>query len=393
MERECEAILRINQVSSATFQIEDKISLYIFTSHFMDQLTLTLKTGQQFTGESFGYFGETDGETVFNTGVTGYEETLSDPSYRGQILVITQPLVGNYGIPNDERDPFGILKYFESNQIHVRAILVSEYSKEFSHWKAVKSLGDWLKEKKIPGMSGIDTRALTQILREQGSTLGIIRQDANDKDFSKVIDPNDTNLVDEVSVKEIRTLTPKEKKKTVALIDCGVKNNIIRCFLKRGIEVLQCPWDADVSNLQFDGLFISNGPGDPKVVAPAVGKNINWALKNNVPTFGICLGNQLTALAIGGDTYKLKYGHRGINQPCIEASSGRCYITSQNHGFAVDEKTIPANWELWWTNGNDGTCEGIREKNGKAFTVQFHPEACPGPQDTEFLFDEFIKKL
>ncbi len=360
----------------------------------MNKLTLTLKTGQQFTGESFGYFGETDGETVFNTGVTGYEETLTDPSYRGQILVMTQPLVGNYGIPDDEeRDEFGILRFFESDNIHVRALIVSEYSKEHSHWKAVKSLGDWLKERKIPGITGIDTRYLTQTLRDQGATLGIIRKNEKDKNFDSIIDPNETNLVDEVSVKEINHLIPEGAKKRVALIDCGIKNNIIRCFLKRGIEVLQCPWDTDISKLDVDGLFISNGPGDPKMVSDVIGKNVNYALKNKIPFFGICLGNQITALAIGGDTYKLPYGHRGINQPCIEEATGLCHITSQNHGFAVDAKKIPKGWEVSWTNANDGTNEGIRKKDGNAFTVQFHPEACPGPQDTEFLFDEFIKML
>jgi len=360
-----------------------------------DMLTLSLKTGEQFTGSSFGYYGKTDGEVVFNTGVTGYEETLTDPSYRGQILVITQPLVGNYGIPDDtQRDEFDILKYFESDDIHVKAVIISEYSEQFSHWKAVKSLGDWLKERKIPGISGVDTRHLTQILRDQGSTLGVINKPEESISFDNVIDPNTKNLVDEVSVKEIKTLTPEKPKKKVALIDCGVKNNILRCFLKRDIELVLCPWDTDVSTLgAFDGLFISNGPGDPKKVADTVGKSINWAIEKEIPTFGICLGNQLTSLAIGADTYKMPYGHRGINQPCIDQATGRCYITSQNHGYAVDENTIPSDWELAWTSANDGSTEGIRKKDGKAFTVQFHPEACPGPEDTEYLFDEFIKML
>ena len=360
----------------------------------MEQLTLTLKTGQQFTGTSFGHYGEIDGETVFNTGVTGYEETLTDPSYRGQILVITQPLVGNYGIPDDnERDEYGIAKYFESDDIHVRAVIVSEYSERYSHWKAVKSLGEWLKEKGVPGITGVDTRALTQILREQGSTMGTIRKTDEKPDFSNVIDPNETNVVAEVSVDEIKTLTPPNKTKTIALIDCGVKNNIVRSFLKRGVEVIWCPWDADVSELEFDGLFISNGPGDPKMVAEQVGKNINWAIEKGIQTFGICLGNQLTSLAIGADTYKMRYGHRGINQPCIDLQTGRCYITSQNHGFAVDNDSLPEGWEPWWINANDQTAEGIRKKDGKVFTVQFHPEACPGPQDTEYLFDDFIELL
>ncbi len=359
----------------------------------MEKLTLTLSNGQQFTGESFGYYWETEGEVVFNTGVTGYEETLTDPSYRGQILVLTQPLIGNYWIPSEEKDEFDILKYFESNDIHVKAVIVSEYSNEYSHWKAVKSLWDWLKEKKIPAITGLDTRQLTQIIREEGAMLGTVKTSSDNNDTSNVIDPNTVNLVDQVSVKEIKTLTPKDKKKTVAVIDCWVKNNIIRCFLKRGVEVIQCPWDADISNLKIDGLFISNGPWDPKMVSKKVGENIKYALEKHIPIFGICLGHQITSLTVGADTYKLPYGHRWINQPVINEKSWNCFITSQNHGFAVDEKSIPEGWEKSWTNANDWTNEGIKQKNGKCFTVQFHPEACPGPEDTEFLFDEFIKKL
>ena len=362
----------------------------------MNTLSLLLKTGEQFTGESFGYHNETNGEVVFNTGVTGYEETLTDPSYRGQILVFTQPLIGNYGVPDTKaKDEFGILRYFESNNIHVKALIVSEYSYEHSHWKAIKSLGDWLIENKIPAITGIDTRHLTQVLREQGATLGKILKKPNSKnsDFKDIIDPNSTNLVDEVSIKKITTHTPKKKKKTVCLLDCGVKNNIIRCFLKRNIEVIQCPWDTDISKLTFDGLFISNGPGDPRTIPKVILKNIQYALNKKIPLFGICLGNQLTSLAIGAKIFKLPYGHRGINQPCIEQASKNCFITSQNHGYAVKEDTIPSDWSVSWTNANDGTLEGIKSKKDPAFTVQFHPEACPGPQDTEFLFDKFIEML
>ncbi|MBT4937209.1 glutamine-hydrolyzing carbamoyl-phosphate synthase small subunit [Candidatus Peregrinibacteria bacterium] len=398
------------------------------------QTSLILKSGHVFSGESFGYKGETDGEVVFNTGVTGYEETLTDPSYRGQILVFTQPLIGNYGVPDEDiKDEYNISKFFESEALHVRGVIVSEYTKNHSHWKAKKSLGKWMEENKIPGITGVDTRALTQILREEGAMLGKIvesvdgsspflkgdqggfsdveeispspslekRGTCNNIDMDKVshlfqgvIDPNETNLVDEVSCKELRTIKPKNPiGKKVVLIDCGVKNNILRCFLKRGIEVLHCPWDFDVSTLDFDGLFISNGPGDPKKVSDTIAANIHYAMDKNIPLFGICLGNQLTALAIGADTYKMKYGHRGVNQPCIQKSDGRCFITSQNHGFAVDEKTIPKGWRLAWFNANDNTTEGMMKEDGKAFTVQFHPEACPGPEDTEFLFDEFIKIL
>lgn len=391
--------------------------------------SLILKSGHIFTGTSFGHKGDTDGEVVFNTGVTGYEEILTDPSYRGQILVFTQPLIGNYGVPDEDmKDEYGIPKFFESDAIHVRGVIVSEYAENHSHWKAKKSLGKWMEENKIPGITGIDTRALTQILREEGAMLGRIVESVEASSsflkgdrggfvaeekispnpslekrgslgdvselFKDVVDPNETNLVAEVSCKEMKTIKPKNPiGKKVVLIDCGVKNNILRCFLKRGIEVIHCPWDFDVSPLEFDGLFISNGPGDPKKVSATVAKNIHYAISKNIPLFGICLGNQLTALAIGADTYKLKYGHRGVNQPCIQKSDGRCFITSQNHGFAVDEKTIPEAWELAWFNANDNTTEGMMKKDGKAFTVQFHPEACPGPEDTEFLFDEFIKMM
>jgi carbamoyl-phosphate synthase small subunit len=381
-----------------------------------------LQSGHIFLGTSFGYQGDSEGEAVFNTGVTGYEETLTDPSYKGQILVFTQPLIGNYGIPDDSlKDEYNILQFFESNNIHVQGIIVSEYSEKHSHWKAKQSLHDWMVKHSIPGISGIDTRAITQILREEGSVLGkIVQQSQQDSTtdilqsqiynhtldmtqfdaswfqtlFKNTIDPNTNNLVAEVSCKEMQVLKPKKPiGKTVAIIDCGIKNNILRCFLNRGVEVICCPWDFDISTITFDGLFISNGPGDPKKIASTVSPNIHYALDNNIPLFGICLGNQLTALAIGADTYKMKYGHRGINQPCIRESDKRCFITSQNHGFAVEKNSIPDSWQLAWVNANDYTSEGMTKKDGKAFTVQFHPESCPGPTDTEFLFDEFITLL
>lgn len=362
-------------------------------------LKLILKDGTEITGESFGYElkkGESiDGEVVFNTAMVGYPETFTDPSYRGQILVLTYPMIGNYGV-TEEHDENGLSKYFESNHIHLRGLIVSEESEENTHWASEKKLSDFLKKHKIPAIRGVDTRALTQQLREHGVMLGKIA-DSSVK-FSKTLkfkDPNDTNLVAEVSPKTMTILKAKGKEKArVALIDCGIKHNIIRSFLERGVTVIRLPWDYDLSQLKenYDGVFVSNGPGDPEMADKAI-ESMKWAMKDNKIIFGICLGSQLMGIAAGAKTYKLKYGHRSANQPCIDIvnhKGERCYITSQNHGFAVDEKTLPKGWEVWFRNANDGTVEGIRHKTKPWFSVQFHPEASPGPEDAAFLFDEFI---
>lgn len=363
-------------------------------------MSLLLADGTRLDGDGFGYLGETDGEVVFTTGMTGYPEAFTDPSYRGQILTMTFPLIGNYGVPDDSKKTNGISDFLESDNIQIRALIVSEYCENPFHYENHESLDAWFKRHKIPGIAGIDTRALTQLLREKGSMLGKIVPTATlGKTVSKKLqieDPNAVNLVDQVSTKKVLRYSPegKKAKKTVLVVDCGVKYNIIRCFLKRGVNVIRVPWDYDLVNSteQYDGLCVSPGPGDPKMLRP-VTKNIEFALKKDIPYFGICLGHQLLSLAIGADTYKLKYGHRGVNQPCIDLLTGRCYITSQNHGFAVDQKTLPRNWQVWFENGNDGTCEGIRHKKSPFFSVQFHPEANPGPRDTEYLFDEFVEKL
>ena len=348
----------------------------------MYKIRLVLEDSSFFEGYSFGHEASVSGEVVFNTGMVGYPESLTDPSYKGQIMVLTYPLIGNYGIPGNNAKE-GLLDNFESDNIHVKGLIVSDYSNEHSHWNAIRSLGDWLKEHKVPGLFGIDTRELTKKLREKGTMLGKI---VFEKDID-LEDPNKRNLVDQVSVKEKRTYGKGKKK--IVLIDCGVKNNIIKCLTKRGVQVIRMPWDYDFSQEEYDAIFISNGPGDPKICKQTI-RNVRNALQDDKPIFGICLGNQILALAAGADTYKLKYGHRSQNQPCREVGTKRCYITSQNHGFAVDEKTLPEGWEPWFVNVNDNTNEGIRHKTKPFFSVQFHPEATPGPVDTEFLFDKFV---
>ena len=351
--------------------------------------TLKLENGMVFKGYSFGYAGPCDGEVVFSTSMVGYPESLTDPSYSGQILCMTYPLIGNYGVPADGDDQYGISRNFESDRIHVRGLVISDYSFCYSHWKATRSLDEWLKSQKIPGIYGIDTRELTKVLREHGSMLGIIVPDGVEKDFP-IEDPNLVNQVALVSCKEVIRYGSGEKK--VVLVDCGVKNNILRCFIRRGVELIRVPWDYDFTGMDYDGLFISNGPGNPALCTATVG-HIRKALEGDRPIFGICMGNQLLSVAGGASTYKLKYGHRSHNQPVRMAGTNKCFVTSQNHGFAVDNITLGPYWETLFINMNDGTNEGIRHKTKPFFSAQFHPEATSGPTDTEFLFDEFIAKL
>jgi carbamoyl-phosphate synthase small subunit len=364
--------------------------------------TLILSDGTLFSGESFGADTNAEGEVVFNTGMAGYPESLTDPSYRGQILTFTYPLIGNYGVPSEELNEWGFSKNLESEEIHVRGIIVNQASEDFSHHLAVSSLGDWLKKHNIPALTGVDTRALTKKLREHGVMLGRIVQEPFDgAQGDKIVDPNVNNLVAEVSCKKVETYKPAsdvDSGLTIVAFDCGMKRNILRSLLKRGLTVVRVPWDFPLSEYKekYDGVFCSNGPGDPKQCIPTIA-SMKFAVEKNIPTFGICLGNQLLALALGGDTYKLKYGHRGANQPCVEwlngAETDRCIITSQNHGFAVDGTKLPKGWEVWWKNANDGTVEGIRHESGRFFSAQFHPEATPGPEDANYLFDEFVKVM
>ena len=349
------------------------------------KIKLILEDGSVFEGFSFGAKKSVAGEVVFNTGMVGYPESLTDPSYRGQILTLTFPLIGNYGVPSEKIIEDKMKKFFESKEIQIEGLIVSDYSHTYSHWNAAKSLADWLIENDKPAIYGIDTRALTKKLRENGTMLGKIIY-YKDVEFD---DPDKRNLVAEVSIKE--PIVYGEGSPTIMVVDCGIKNNIIRCFLKRGAKVIRVPWDYPFHNgeYKYDGLFVSNGPGDPKLCKQTI-DNLKIAMGKNDTIFGICLGNQLLALAAGADTYKLKYGHRSQNQPCVEEGTRRCYITSQNHGFAVNGETLPEGWLPWFTNANDNTNEGIRHCKKPWMSVQFHPEATCGPVDTEFLFDKFL---
>jgi carbamoyl-phosphate synthase / aspartate carbamoyltransferase len=371
--------------------------------------------------------------------MVGYTESLTDPSYEGQILILTYPLIGNYGVPPRPKstDVEIIPHDFESSRIHVAAVVVGYYSEDYSHFLAGSSLGTWLKESGVPAIYGVDTRALTKIIREKGSMLAKVlarkpdappgrlrsllpgtasrapsppntpafaswRDDYVDAPFH---DPNEDNLVAAVSTKTPRVHAPVGEPKMhpsgqrplrVIAVDVGMKYNQIRCFTHRGVELKVVPWDYDYlaqSEEPFDGLFVSNGPGDPTMVKPAI-ERLSEAMKRaDRPIFGICLGHQLLALAAGASTSKMKYGNRGHNIPCTDALSGRCYITSQNHGFQVDTATLPEGWKELFKNANDGSNEGIYCVDRPFFSVQFHPESTPGPRDTEFLFDVFIQNI
>lgn len=435
----------------------------------MKDVTLVLEDGTRFKGRSFGYDADVCGEVVFNTAMTGYPESLTDPSYAGQIMVLTYPLVGNYGVPPFSIGENGLATFMESDKIHVRAMIVSDYSEDYSHWNACESLSQWLKREKVPGVTGIDTRALTKILREKGVMMGEIRMEnpaAQSQEAEESVGLSDTNCasvvgenygtinwIERVSCREVVHYVPEQSSavaaegvgeggrvascspdeelqssihKRVVLVDCGVKNNIIRCLLRRGVEVIRVPWDYDFNQLDdaaassvgqacgcssmgFDALFLANGPGDPDM-AEATVANIRRFMEREQsrisalpcgqggveaarPIMGICMGNQLLAKAAGATVYKLKYGHRSHNQPVRQVGTNRCFITSQNHGYAVDTTTLAADWEPLFVNMNDGSNEGIRHKSMPWFSAQFHPEAASGPTDTEFLFDNFVKAI
>ncbi len=349
---------------------------------------LTLLDNTTFAGLSpnwqNGLFG---GEIVFTTGMTGYVETLTDPSYAGQIITFTYPLIGNYGVPTK--------KYWESKKIHASGVIVDTVCENFSHQSARLGLLEWLKKEHVPIITNIDTRSLTKILRQYGATAGVIdcardKQTLSAKEIIKLLYSQNTKLVERVSTKKTK-LYGTGKRKIIA-IDCGMKENIIRSLLARDLTINRVPYDYDYTNERFDGIFISNGPGDPTDCQATI-TILKKAMELKKPIFGICLGTQLMALAGGGRTYKLPFGHRGQNQPCIETTTNRCFITSQNHGYAVEEKTLPKNWLVSFKNLNDNSVEGISHKTLPFFSVQFHPEACPGPTDTGCLFDKFISML
>lgn len=358
----------------------------------MRKVTLQLSDGTEFHGKSFGYEQPVAGEVVFNTAMMGYPESLTDPSYAGQLLTMTFPLVGNYGVPPFTFDKqTGLPDFMESDRIYASALIVSDYSEQYSHWNAVESLGEWLQREKVPGITGIDTRELTKVLREHGVMMGKILFDDEPNNVPEA-DYEGVNFVDRVSVKEIVRYNEGAGRKVV-LVDCGVKANIIRELIQRGVEVVRVPWNYDYTDMEFDGLFLANGPGDPDMCSEAVEIIHKQMSRSRKPICGICMGNQLLSKAAGATIYKLKYGHRGHNQPVRMVGTQKCFITSQNHGYAVDARTLDKDWEELFVNMNDASNEGIRHKENPWFSSQFHPEACSGPVDTEFMFDKFVETL
>ena len=351
---------------------------------------LILKDGEIFEGQSFGFEQPSSGELVFSTGMVGYPESLTDPSYEGQILVSTYPIIGSYGVP-EQMD-------WESDRIHVSGLIVSQYIDTPSHFESRSTLSEWLIKEKVPGLVISDTRYLTQKLRDNGAQLAKIIFDTSTSLSTGFDDPNIRNLVDEVSIKKPLIEEPAfakasaRQRKTVVLIDCGAKKNISRSLLNRGVRVITVPWNFDIFSLKekFDGVIVSNGPGDPKMCDITI-ETVKKIFIKKIPLLGICLGNQILALAAGGDTYKMKFGHRGQNQPCIMVGTKKCYLTTQNHGFAIGK--IPKNFKPWFINANDDTNEGIIHEKLPFMSVQFHPEANPGPTDTDWIFNKFIEYL
>lgn len=358
----------------------------------MRNVTLFLDDGTKFSGKSFGYEKPVAGEVVFNTAMMGYPESLTDPSYAGQLLVLTYPLVGNYGVPPFTIGENGLPDFMESERIHISALIVNDYSEAYSHWNATESLADWLKREQVPGITGIDTRELTKVLREHGVMMGKIIFDDEPQNIPEA-QYDGVNFVAQVSCTEVIHYNAGASKKVV-LVDCGVKSNIIRSLIQYDVEVIRVPWNYDFNQLEFDGLFLANGPGDPDTCSEAV-ENIRKFLQNPHirPCMGICMGNQLLSKAAGASIYKLKYGHRSHNQPVRLVGTEKCFVTTQNHGYAVDSKTLPADWEPLYINMNDGSNEGVRHKTNPWFSAQFHPEACSGPVDTNFMFEQFVKLL
>ncbi|NNE08826.1 MAG: glutamine-hydrolyzing carbamoyl-phosphate synthase small subunit [Gemmatimonadetes bacterium] len=351
---------------------------------------ISLRDGARFSGFVFGAETPVAGEVVFNTGMVGYPEAITDPSYYGQILVLTYPLVGNYGVPSNGRDANGIPQHFESERIQIRGLVTSTYNGEYHHWNADRSLSEWLAQQNVAGMHGVDTRALTRHLRAHGSVPGRIEIDG--ESAPDWYDPGSENVVAAVSRTEPVTYGAETGDVRIAVIDCGVKNNILRCLLKRGAAVTVVPWDYDLARVEYDGVLLSNGPGDPKQLGDLAGR-VRGLLEAPKPVFGICLGCQIMGLAAGGSTFKLLFGHRGQNQPVSDLVTKRWAITSQNHGYAVEGESLDPGWEIWFKNGNDGTLEGLRAKDRPHRAVQFHPEAVCGPVDTAYLFDDFLAEV
>ncbi|MFX0088394.1 MAG: glutamine-hydrolyzing carbamoyl-phosphate synthase small subunit [Candidatus Hodarchaeota archaeon] len=363
---------------------------------------LVLEDGTVFLGRGFGSPKKVAGEVVFNTGMVGYPESMTDSSYYEQILTLTHPLIGNYGIPSFGEIEYGIPKFFESDSMKINGLVVHEYCHSPNHWSSVRTLDQWLKDEGVPAIMNVDTRRLTKRLRERGTMLGILHVCGEEEELDipglreearNIENPNERNLVEEVAADK-PIVYDCCGKGTVVILDCGVKYNIIRSFLKRNLNVVRVPYNTSVSKIirrEPDGVVISNGPGDPKRI-PSITQTVADIIRENIPLLGICLGTQILSLACGGDTYKLKYGHRSQNQPSIDLETGRCFITSQNHGYAVEAISLKkTDLGIWFVNANDKTIEGIRHKRVDALAVQFHPEHTPGPTDTEYIFDQFIQ--
>ena len=367
------------------------------------EAVLFLEDGTFFLGRGFGAVKKVSGEVVFSTSMVGYPESLTDSSYYGQILTLTYPLIGNYGVPSYDTE-YGVPIHFESIGIKARGLAIQELCETPSHYLSTRALDEWLRDEDIPGISGIDTRRLTKKLREKGVMLGVLEvyekgEEPDVENLSNQIkyipDPNKEDLVAGVTVKD-PIHYEFDGNKRVAVIDCGVKCGILRHLFKYKIDIVRMPYNSSVKEIMEyhpDGVIISNGPGDPKRCEKTI-EAIKELTGENIPMMGICLGNQILSLALGGDTYKLKYGHRSQNQPAYDLETGRCYITTQNHGYAVDSDSLKeTDLAVWFINANDKTVEGIRHKSKPIFAVQWHPEAWPGPYDTEFLFEGFVKTL
>ncbi|KAG5926686.1 Amino-acid acetyltransferase, mitochondrial [Claviceps africana] len=359
--------------------------------------TLTIRDGPVFNGKAFGANANVSGEAVFTTSLVGYSESLSDPSYRGQILCFTQPLIGNYGVPSTERDEYNLLKYFESPHLQCAGVVVSDVALQYSHWTAVESLSQWCAREGVPAISGVDTREIVTYLREQGSSLARIsigdEYDADEDDG--YIDPGQINLVKRVSTKAPFVVESPGASLHVALIDCGVKENIIRSLVSRGASVTVFPYNYPIHKVAdyYDGVFISNGPGDPTHCQETVYNLARLMESSSIPIMGICLGHQLLALAVGARTIKLKYGNRAHNIPALDLTTGQCHITSQNHGYAIDASTLPSDFKEYFVNLNDGSNEGMMHKTRPIFSTQFHPEAKGGPMDSAYLFDKYLDNV
>lgn len=379
-------------------QLKNQIRFATSSSKSLEPAKLTIRNGPVFNGYSFGSPNTVSGEAVFTTSLVGYPESMTDPSYRGQIICFTQPLIGNYGVPSGTaRDEYTLLRHFESPNIQCVGIVVSDVALEYSHWTAVESLSEWCTREGVAAISGVDTRELVKYLREQGSSLARLSVGNNsNNENEEFYDPGLVNMVAKVTTKEPFHIPVKNAKHHVLVVDCGAKENILRCLVSRGADITVVPFNYPIDKVanKFDGVFISNGPGDPIYCAETV-ENLKKVINQNpdLPIMGICMGHQLLSLAAGAKTLKLKYGNRAHNIPTLDLTTGKCHITSQNHGYAVDATTLPSDYKEYFINLNDLSNEGMIHKERPIFSVQFHPEAKGGPLDSSFLFDKYLDLL